>query len=144
MMIANVDKQDCGNLAAIHARCFPQGWSSLDIAKLVSEPNVTALRAGTGETGGFILVRQAADEAEILTLAVDPSCRRSGFARSLLAAAEAALHEAGNRRIFLEVSDRNTAAQALYHAAGYCEAGRRSRYYSDGSDALIMEKSPLR
>ena len=45
---------------------------------------------------------------------------------------------------FLEVSDRNIAAQKLYRAAGYRDAGRRSRYYSDGSDAVIMEKAPLR
>lgn len=144
MTVVAVEKRDCGNLAAIHARCFPQGWSAYDIAKLVSEPNVTALRAGTGETGGFILVRQAADEAEILTLAVDPACRRAGYARELLAAAEQALGEAGSRRVFLEVSDRNIAAQKLYRAAGYRDAGRRSRYYSDGSDAVIMEKAHLR
>ncbi|WP_421784662.1 ribosomal protein S18-alanine N-acetyltransferase [Hyphobacterium sp.] len=141
MTVASIEKTDCGHLAAIHACCFPRGWSAPALARLLAEPNVIGLRSGTGNSGGFILVRKAVDEAEILTLAVDPDSRRQGVARQLLAEAEKRLVLAGAKRIFLEVSDQNTAARALYAAAGYGNAGRRRRYYSDGSDALVMEKT---
>jgi ribosomal-protein-alanine N-acetyltransferase len=38
----------------------------------------------------------------------------------------------------LEVSTANTAAQGLYGAAGFQEAGVRRGYYRNGEDALIQ------
>jgi ribosomal-protein-alanine N-acetyltransferase len=45
--------------------------------------------------------------------------------------------------MFLEVSEANGAARALYAAAGFEEAGRRRRYYADGSDALVLRRALL-
>ena len=42
------------------------------------------------------------------------------------------------RHATLEVAADNAAALALYAAEGFTTAGRRSRYYSDGRDALIQ------
>lgn len=92
--------------------------------------------------GAMLLARRAADQAEILALAVVPSARRAGRARALLAAAEARAKENGVRELFLEVAASNAAARALYAAAGYREAGRRRRYYRDGDDALVLRKLP--
>jgi ribosomal-protein-alanine N-acetyltransferase len=50
--------------------------------------------------------------------------------------AESARRGAGE--LFLEVSAQNSAARALYGALGATEAGRRRRYYPDGSDALVL------
>lgn len=136
-----VEKTDCGRLAELHARCFPSGWPAHEIARLVAEPGVTALKTGEAEPTGFILVRQVADEAEILTLAVEPEHRRRGAARALLDRASDILTAAGTVKFFLEVSEANTAAIGLYSAHGFRQAGRRRRYYSDGHDALIMEKT---
>jgi ribosomal-protein-alanine N-acetyltransferase len=86
----------------------------------------------------MILIRVAADEAEILTLAVAPEARRTGLGRALLDAACEAARAAGAVRLFLEVSATNQAARALYDAAGFQQIGRRRRYYADGSDALTM------
>jgi ribosomal-protein-alanine N-acetyltransferase len=46
----------------------------------------------------------------------------------------------GAAAMFLEVSDRNLPARALYAAAGFAEVGRRRRYYADGSDALVLRR----
>ena len=88
--------------------------------------------------GGMVLVRVAADEAEILTLAVAPGARRRGLGRRLMQAAAAQAREVGASRLFLEVSSRNAAARALYQSQGFTQAGRRRRYYADGSDALVL------
>lgn len=131
-----------GALAAIHAAAFPpaEHWDAAAIAAQLSLPGGFGL---LDPTGGMVLGRLAADEAEILALAVIPARRRAGLGRALLAAAEAHVIAAGGRIVFLEVAKTNLAARALYVAAGYREIGRRSRYYPDGTDALVLAR-PLR
>jgi ribosomal-protein-alanine N-acetyltransferase len=124
-------------MALIHEAAFPPGenWNAAMFAAQLGLPGVFAL---IDDAGGMILVRTAADEAEILTLAVAPEARRGGVARALLAAAARAAREAGAVKLFLEVSARNTAALALYQSAGFTTVGTRRRYYADGADALLM------
>lgn len=128
-----------GLLAEIHAEAFDAPWRAEEFAALCSQSGVRALCAGAE---GFILLRTVADEAEILTLAVRPAARRSGLGRALVAAGAAEALRAGARSLYLEVAQDNTAALALYHRAGFAEAGRRPGYYRrvDGpaADALIL------
>lgn len=130
-------------LAALHAAAFPpdQRWGADAIRLMLEMPGAFGLhRPGLG----FVLARVAADEAEILTLAVVPEARRQGHGGALLAAAMACAAMRGARALFLEVSDRNMAACALYGAAGFVEVGRRPRYYTDGSDALVLRRDLTR
>ena len=87
----------------------------------------------------------AADEAEILTVAVSPQVRRTGIARRLLDRALTAAADQGAIRMYLEVADDNVAAIALYRAAGFEQIAIRPRYYrrADGQlrDALIFERT---
>ncbi len=124
-------------MAAIHAQAFPPGarWGEEAFAAQLALPGVFGL---IDPAGGIVLARVVADEAEILTLAVIPAVRRRGLARLLLAAAMARAGTAGARRMVLEVSADNAPARALYVAAGFAAAGRRRRYYPDGSDALVL------
>jgi ribosomal-protein-alanine N-acetyltransferase len=125
-------------LASIHAGTFPPGqnWDETAFARLLSLPGVRGI---VDHRGGIVLVRLAADEAEVLTLAVIPAMQRQGIARRLLHAAIRDLRAMGARVLFLEVSSSNTAARALYTAAGFHQVGRRKRYYADGTDALVLE-----
>lgn len=81
---------------------------------------------------GFILSRQAADEEEILLIAVRPHFRRHGIATCLL---EGLVTEARQRdvtRLFLEMREGNP-AEALYRSFGFVPVGRRPNYYNRGS-----------
>ncbi len=93
------------------------------------------------DDAGFVLVRTATDEAEILTLAVAPHARRRGVGSRLLAAALADAISRAAATVHLEVSAANDAARLLYAKAGFVEIGRRLRYYDDGSDALLLSRS---
>ena len=100
-----------------------------------------ALGGLLGETpAGLILIRQAADEAEILTIGVVPEARRRGVARALVEAAAKSLSEV--KSLFIEVDVMNREALAFYEVMAFQTAGRRKDYYqhADGSrsDALIM------
>lgn len=82
--------------------------------------------------------RAVAGEAEVLTLAVHPAARRAGVGQALLAALAGEAARRGASVLFLEVSERNPAARGLYGRLGAVEAGRRRRYYPDGTDALLL------
>ena len=129
---------DAGGMAAIHAQAFDQPWSRDSFDALLGEPGAGGLVAALD---GFILWRTVGDEAEILTLAVTPSVRRTGVGRALLELACRHAQRAGAATMFLEVSDRNDAAVALYEGAGFARAGLRRGYYASldpPQDALVM------
>lgn len=127
------------DMARLHRACFtiPRPWSEEEIAQTLSQPGSFAC----ARPNGFLLGRATLDEAELLTLAVDPHFRRRGTARALVGAFLTKAQAKGATQAFLEVSAENTAAIALYHATGFTEAGRRPRYYAGKFDALILTQS---
>lgn len=154
--IAPLGNDDIGEAAQIHAAGFTTGWHDGSLAKLLDSKNTTGLGAFTSgkNTGAdrpwlvaFVVYRQAADEAEIITLATAPKFRNKGAARALL---EQMVRNALTERlkhIFLEVDAANKAALALYRKFGFVQIGVRQAYYAarepgdsanNGSDALIM------
>lgn len=124
-------------LAALHARCFAQGWSAAEIAGLLRRPEVVALTSPVASPDGFALVRTAAGEAELLTLAVVPEARRRGLGAALLARALATAAARHATEMFLEVAADNSAALALYRRAGFEQVGQRRGYYRDCADGLV-------
>jgi ribosomal-protein-alanine N-acetyltransferase len=141
MDITPVGPEAAPLLAALHAEAFapPDRWSADAIALLAALPGHVALLATRrGEPLGFALGRVAAQEAEVLTIAVLPRARREGAGGSLMRALMAGAAARGAGELFLEVSEGNAPARALYRRLGAAEAGRRRRYYPDGSDALVL------
>lgn len=132
--------------AALHADAFPDAaWTAESLRDLIAMPGALALLASAddGQPAGFVLLRQAADEAEIITLAVTPRFRRLAVARRLLEAGFAELKGRGATRCFLEVQSDNRAARGLYLAMRFAEAGRRAAYYQTPAgprDAVVMQR----
>ena len=89
-------------------------------------------------------MRIAADEAELLTIAVDPKWRGRGLGHALLNAAFDDLLMSPAKKMFLEVSEENTAAIKLYQRHGFTTISSRKGYYPrpDGSaaTALVMAR----
>lgn len=130
---------DAALLSALH-RDWDEPWDERAFATLLATPGVFGILAGEDQPLGFILCRVAADEAEVLTLFVPESFRRKGVATALLDRAVAHMCAAQTAALFLEVSEANAAARALYTGLGFTEIGRRARYYKDGEDALVLRK----
>ncbi len=136
-------------MAALHALCFPEDpWDAALLARLLAMPGVIGLVAtagGDAMPSGLVLVRVAADEAEILTIGVVPDARCRGLGGELALAAAARAGAAGATRLFLEVAEDNTAARALYARLGFAGVGRRPGYYArpDGPAvaALVLARS---
>lgn len=140
-------------LAALHAGGIGDAgaaWGEAAFASLLALPGrialVAAQSAGADPAGpvGFVLLGLAADEAEVITLAVLPPARRRGIGRTLVAAAASRAAAAGAGRLLLEVAEDNAAALALYHGAGFTAVGRRRGYYARAGGAVDARVLALR
>lgn len=128
-------------MAELHGHCFATPWSSKEFTALLHQSTSQAELAWSGRIlAGLSLFRLAVDEAEILTICTHPDQQGRGLASKLLNVSEDRAEAAGIGRIILEVSTANFAARRVYDRAGYSEIACRKAYYSDGTDALILEK----
>jgi ribosomal-protein-alanine N-acetyltransferase len=125
---------DTAPLAALHAACFECPWDARTLSDMLAGPGVFAF---VHDDDGFVLARAAADEAEILTLAVAPHARGKGLGRALLQAAIGRARALGAATMFLEVGADNPHALALYAGLGFAKVGTRKAYYED-RDALVL------
>ena len=133
--------RDAASLAALHAASFSRGWSESEFEQLLTDRSVTVDRAvGARRNIGFIVSRRAADEAEILSVAVARAWQGRGLARRLLDLHLRRLAGFGLRAVFLEVDQDNESARRLYARAGFREVGRRPGYYSGGKSALVLRR----
>jgi [ribosomal protein S18]-alanine N-acetyltransferase len=88
---------------------------------------------------GFAVVMRAAQEADLLLIAIHPDFRRRGIAAGLLRFIQSDASSSGIDKLCLEVRSTNDGAIALYRQAGFVVAGIRKGYYErDGEDALVM------
>lgn len=146
MTVRQAELSDLPGMARLHARCFARAWDEDFLGRLLANPGAVAFIAPDGDdVAGFVLARAAADEAEIVSLGVDPAQRRQGIGAELVLSACRRAFEAGVLQVFLEVSVANTAARALYGALGFHEVGRRPDYYEEAvgaaREALILKRA---
>jgi [ribosomal protein S18]-alanine N-acetyltransferase len=116
-------------------------WSASQYAGAASGDYQGWIAECEGGAVGFLFTRTAADEMEILNLAILPERRRLGLASQLIERGIESAMAAGATRAYLEVRPSNRAAIALYAKCGFAEAGRRTCYYSDPvEDALVLSR----
>jgi tRNA threonylcarbamoyl adenosine modification protein YeaZ/ribosomal-protein-alanine acetyltransferase len=133
-------------LAAMHAECFDNAWGATEFAKLMAMPGALSfLAVEGGEPVAYLLARQAAGEAEILSIGTRPFARRRGIAKKLMSHLAAELRQAGLAQLFIEVAAGNDAARALYAEQKFAVTGRRKAYYEKPGgkreDAIVMMKA---
>ena len=142
--LSQAGPSDAAEFAKLHAAAFRHGWSDGEFERLLIERNVVAHRATAGGALlGFILSRLAADEAEILSVAVAQPRRGRGIATALLKLHLGRLAGLGARAVFLEVDEDNEPALRLYRRAGFREVGRRPGYYQQNNGpttALVLRR----
>lgn len=122
-------------VAGIHAALFRPAWGQGEFHTLLLQDSVFGFVARQNNaysgpaTGGFVLVRSAGGEAEILTIAVDMRYRRAGLGWRLMQAALGQARQGGAEAMFLEVDQANGGAIALYRRLGFRKVGERKAYY---------------
>ncbi len=133
---------DLNALRRLEQVCFEKdAWSLFDLIAVLSWVDVVRFKAvEDNQMIGFIAgeTRQADGAAWIATIAVDPRFQRRGIGRALLHACEARVDRP---RLKLTVRMSNHAAITLYEQEGYRTVDVWKRYYKDGEDGMVMEKS---
>jgi ribosomal-protein-alanine N-acetyltransferase len=95
------------------------------------------------QPAGYVVMRAAADEGEILNLAVAGPHQRRGVGRALVHAALARLGASGARTVYLEVRESNAAARQLYQGLGFSVVGRRDKYYRRPVEAALVLRAAI-
>jgi ribosomal-protein-alanine N-acetyltransferase len=141
-LIRGARVEDLAGIAAVEVHAFgPAAWTEAQVAAQLADPGSAFLLSGEPQPQGYVLMRAAADEAEVLRIAVAPEARTRGVGTALLAAGLAWAAARGVRRVFLEVASDNAPALALYARLGFRTVGERRSYYGAGRHALIQARS---
>jgi len=93
--------------------------------------------------GGFVIGRRAAEEGEILNLAVRPQRRRGGIGRALVETLMEIFSKEGTTKVFLEMRESNRGALALYEQLGFQAIGRREGYYLEPDEAALVLEAKI-
>jgi ribosomal-protein-alanine N-acetyltransferase len=115
--------------------------SYLYVAQRFAKIEIEPLEIELPSVVGYVCFWKAADEIQILNLAVHPSFRRQGIGRALLSQALKSGFELQGRIAVLEVRQYNEPARHLYMREGFHVVGVRPHYYEKGARgaAVLME-----
>ena len=138
-------QDDADAVAAIEEKSFAMPWKRDDFWREATNELATYI---VGELDGKIIAYAGAwvsfNQAEVMSVAVDPDFRGQGVGTLLFGELIKAVKARGATAITLEVRPSNTAAIKLYKNFGLKSVGRRKGYYIDnGEDALIMWNTRL-
>ena len=139
--IVAATRADLEAVVKLEVVAFADPWTRQAFEAALKERHAQfrVARAADGTLIGYVIAWFILDEGEIANLAVVPTARRRGVARALLEEIIVEAREARLARLFLEVRESNTAAQALYASRGFEPVARRARYYRKPvEDAIVL------
>jgi ribosomal-protein-alanine N-acetyltransferase len=152
-------RADFDLLWSIDQKCFPSGiaYSRRELADYIRRRGSFTLVAETpgGDSNrtsradppginGFVVAEASwHGVGHIITIDVLPAARRLGAGSQLLQAAEGRLRAANCNIVVLETAVDNKIALAFYKRHQYEVTKTLPRYYSNGVDALVLQKDLL-
>src|SRR5579864_9606728 len=130
-----------GDLSSIHQleeTCFKDPFPPYFINQLAdANPSTFLVAEEAGRIIGYAVVDNWTDHQHLVSIAVRPDSQRRGVGQALLSQLTERLRP-GQLRLELRMSNR--AALALYLKNGFTQTGTANGYYTDGEDAIQMEK----
>jgi ribosomal-protein-alanine N-acetyltransferase len=135
---------DLADILSIEKKVFKQPWSKEQLSWELNSQPVTEnhVMIARGNMIGYLFSHVVDDDVQILNIAIDIPFQHKGYGEQLLSYfldqfnADISIH--------LEVRKSNFPAINLYLKFGFHETGTRKGYYSDGEDAIIMQRySPI-
>jgi ribosomal-protein-alanine N-acetyltransferase len=135
--------EDIETIVAIECNIYPHPWTRGNFVDSLAAGYDCRVLECAGEVAGYGVLMVAAGEAHLLNLSVARGWQRQGLGRALLEHFTQRARDGGADLLLLEVRPSNTAALALYEAAGLQRIGLRRGYYPAGErreDAVVMRK----
>ena len=116
-------------------------WSLATFWSELSQQNryYLALVDEKKEIVGFGGVAFNGVDADIQTMVIKPEYQKKGYGKQILDALLEKVKEHKSNRVFLEVVADNKPAISLYLSRKFEQIAKRSNYYPNGTDAVIMQ-----
>ena len=141
-LVRLVEASDIPGIYAVERACFPDPYPSVFLDDLMKSYQAQFFVAvDNGEIIGYAVASIGDRYGHVISLAVSPRYRRRRVGTALMSALEAKLTQEGAEEIHLEVRKGNGGAISFYERWGYRPVSEIRRYYPDGEDALVFERS---
>ncbi len=133
-------KDHLTEIVSLERLCFAEPWSIEQYRKSLEQDSFRVFGILHNNClNAYISLYLMDDEAEIISLAVHPQCRKMGLGKSLVSKALLLCRLANVGRVFLETRASNIPALKIYRGLGFAEVARRKNYYPDNlEDALVL------
>ena len=142
-MIRIATSNDLADILSIEKKVFKHPWSKEQLSwELNSEPTAeNYVMIARGNMIGYLFSHVVDDDVQILNIAIDIPFQHKGYGEQLLSYFLDQFNT--DISIHLEVRKSNFPAINLYLKFGFHETGTRKGYYTDGEDAIIMQRYSL-
>lgn len=132
------NKEDMSAIAQMESKYIECPWSENMLLESFSLNSYLFIKATDNNSLlGYGSVQIVFDEGNINNIAVDENFRNKGIASGILTNIITHCKDRGVTTIFLEVSEANLGAIALYTKFGFEKIAERKNYYKSGN-AIIM------
>jgi len=134
---------DLADILSIEKKVFKHPWSKEQLSwELNSQPAAeNYVMIARGNMIGYLFSHVVDDDVQILNIAINIPFQHKGYGEQLLSYFLDQFNT--DSSIHLEVRKSNFPAINLYLKFGFHETGTRKGYYSDGEDAIIMQRYSL-
>jgi len=145
--------EDFQTLWEVDQLCFPPGisYSRYELSVYIRRRNTFTLVVDSNDAHnakqkiiGFLVAETSRSQGgHVITIDVLAEARKQGIGSALLQSAETRIRSAGCSAVYLETAVDNVVALAFYKRHGFDVIETVPRYYSNGVDALVLEKNLL-
>ena len=141
IQVRGMRAEDLATVSAMENASYEFPWSAGIFSDCVKAGHPCWVLCVDQDIAGYGILSMGAGEAHVLNLCIGPGFRGRGLGRHLLGRLLDIARWNGAERVFLEVRPSNPLARTLYESVGFCEIGRRPRYYpakNGREDAIVM------
>jgi [ribosomal protein S18]-alanine N-acetyltransferase len=138
VQIRQFKADDISAISEIEQLSFKDPFPSYFLSQLADANPATFLVAVMNDRiVGYAVIDKWPDQEHLVSIAVIPASRKKGVGQALL---DHLMERLETGSLKLEVRRSNKAALDLYRKNGFVQSGVAHSYYTDGEDAILMEK----
>jgi ribosomal-protein-alanine N-acetyltransferase len=139
LRIRQFESQDLTAISEIEQLSFKDPFPSYFLSQLAeANPDTFLVAVRSDKVVGYAVIDRWPDQEHLVSIAVIPESRKKGVGQALL---DHLMRKMRTGSLKLEVRRSNKSALELYRKNGFVQTGVAYSYYTDGEDAIQMEKA---